>query len=493
MAQATLGVDRAEIERTKSLGAAAWIDEQMAMQLFESHVSWLKAQGRAADYYKFRSEGIDYTVWHKFLSSLDHLRQRVVFALSQILVVGDNLNGSWAGIQSGHYLDLLEQHAFGNFRALLEAVTLSPAMGNYLSMRGSRRTDSEGRRPDENYAREVMQLFSIGLVELNPDGTPRGTTANNAYDQTDVTGLSRVFTGWDLGANYDTVASAHTPMVNTASRHESGEKTFLGVTIPAGTGAVESMRIAMDTLASHPNVGPFIGRQLIQRLVTSNPSLAYVSRISAVWANDGKGVRGNLGAVVRAILLDAEARDTATARASATYGRLREPVLRFTQWARASQVGSASGKWEVSNLSAPSDYLGQSPMRSSSVFNFYRPGYVPPNTSLANANRVAPEFQITTETSVTAYINFMERVIRTTAGITRSDVVPKYTAWLALAGSPQALVDEANLVLASNQLSAATVTLIRDAVAAFPSSKSLERVQLALLLTLATPEYLVLK
>ena len=488
-----MGVDRVEIERTQSLGAAAWIDEQVLKPLSEGHVSWLKAQDRDTPFYEFRSQGTDYTVWRKFFSSPDHLRQRVVFALSQILVVGDNLNGRWAGIQYGHYLDLLEQHALGNYRALLEAVTLSPAMGNWLSMRGSRRADSQGRQPDENYAREVMQLFSIGLVQLNPDGSLQGGVAADTYDQADVTGLSRVFTGWDYGVDYRSVDSLSTPMTNTDSRHESGSKAFLGVTIAAGTSGVASLRIALDTLAAHPNVGPFLGRQLIQRLVTSNPSAAYVGRISAVWANDGKGARGNLGAVVRAILLDPEARDTAAARASTSAGKLREPVHRLTQWARACKATSASGKWEVPNLSAPDVYLGQSPMRSTSVFNFYRPGYVPPNTSLASANRVAPELQITTETSIAGYLNFMQSVITTQDGFARSDVRPNYSAWLALAGNPQALVDEANLVLASNQLSTNTVALIRDAVAAFPTSKLLERVHLALLLTLATPEYLVLK
>jgi uncharacterized protein (DUF1800 family) len=496
LAQASFGADRAEVDRTRGLGAAAWVDEQLALPRSTGHVDWLNAQGfNAYPTNEFSSAAADYTVWRKFLSSPDQLRQRVVYALSQIMVIGINgVTGRWPAFQVAYYLDLLEQHAFGNFRALLEAVTLSPAMGNYLSMRGSRRADANGRQPDENYAREVMQLFSIGLVELNPDGTPRGATSTDTYGQADVTGLSRVFTGWDYAAGDTTTpATAIVPLVNTASRHETGTKTFLGVTIPASTSAAESLRIALDTLAAHANVGPFIGRQLIQRLVTSNPSPAYVGRVSAVWANDGSGVRGNLAAVVRAILLDTEARDAAAARASTSAGKLREPVLRFAQWARAGRANSASGQWRLGNLSDPATRLGQSPLRSASVFNFYRPGYVPPNTSLATAGRVAPELQITTETSVAGYLNYMQSAVATTNGVSGSDVRPDYAAWLALAADPQALADEANLVLASNQLSAASVTLVRDAVAAIVAANTTQRVQAALLLTLGAPEYLVLK
>jgi uncharacterized protein (DUF1800 family) len=496
LAQASFGADRAEVDRARGLGAAGWIDDQLALPRSQSHVDWLTAQGfNLYPDFQFSRSATDYTVWRKFLSSPDQLRQRVVFALSQILVIGvDGISSRWPAFQAAYYLDLLEQHAFGNFRALLEAVTLSPAMGNYLSMRGSRRADTSGRQPDENYAREVMQLFSIGLVDLNPDGTPRGGTPTDSYVQADVTGLARVFTGWDYAAGDTTTpATVITPMVNTASRHESGAKTFLGITIPAATSAADSLRIALDTLAGNANVGPFIGRQLIQRLVTSNPSAAYVGRVSAVWANDGSGVRGNLAAVVRAILLDVEARDTAAVRASASAGKLREPVLRFAQWARAARAGSASGQWRLPNLSDPATRLGQSPLRSASVFNFYRPGYVPPNTSLATAGRVAPELQITTETSVAGYLNFMQSAIATVNGVTGSDVRPDYSTWLALAADPQALADEANLVLASGQLSTASVTLIRDAVAAIAATNTSQRVQVAMLLTLGAPEYLVLK
>ena len=286
------------------------------------------------------------------------------------------------------------------------------------------------------------------------------------------------------------------PLVNTASRHETGSKVFLGTTIAANTTAAESLRMALDALFNHANVGPHIGRQLIQRLVTSNPSPAYVASVSAAFANNGSGVRGDLKAVLRAVLTHAEARQVNAARSNNGYGKLREPVLRFTQWARASKANSASGQWRLGSLSDPAQRLGQSPLRSPSVFNFYRPGYVPPNTTIATASRVAPEFQITTESSVAGYLNFMQNAIATTSGVNGTDILPNYSAWLTLVGDPTGLADQANLVLAAGQLPAARVTLIRDAITAMPSTSDTDkrrRVHAALLLTLAAPDYLVMK
>jgi uncharacterized protein (DUF1800 family) len=499
LAQGGFGGNRAEVERVRALGSvSAWLDEQFAMPRSTGHVAWFRDQGfLAAD---IGRSGVDYTAWRTMCSSPDQLRQRMVFALSQILVVSlEGLGGSWAGWGIAYYLDLLDQHAFGNFRALLEDVTLTPAMGDYLSMRGSRRADTSGRQPDENYAREIMQLFTIGLVDLNQDGTPRRASGAlvDSYGEDDVSGLARVFTGWDYGSGSgDSPERLVKPLVNTASRHETGAKTFLGTTVPANTSAADSLRLALDRLFNHANVGPFIGKQLIQRFVTSNPSTAYVGRVAAAFNNNGAGVRGDLQAVLRAILTDAEARDTTTALSDSHSGKLREPMLRFASWARACSVGSASGQWRLGNLSDPATRLGQSPLHSVSVFNFYRPGYVPPNTAIAAAGKVAPEFQITTESSVAGYLNFMQSVISTTDGVLSSDLKPDYAAWLPLAADAAALASEANLLLAANQLSAARVALIRDALAAMPSATSanlLSRVHAAVLLTLATPECLVAK
>ncbi len=476
----------------RALGSAtAWLDEQFAMPRTQGYFAWAEVRAPGGS-----QSAVDYAVWRKFLSSPDQLRQRMVFTLSQILVVGlDGIPGADRAYSVLAYLDLLEQHAFGNFRELLEAVTLSTAMGAYLSMKNSRKADSSGRQPDENYAREVMQLFTIGLVQLNLDGTPRlqGGAPVDTYGETDVSGLARAFTGWD---NATDKAGRTSPMFNRPERHETGEKTFLGITVPANTSAIETLRIALDRLFNHANVGPFIGRQLIQRLVTSNPSPAYVGRVAAVFNDNGAGVRGDLAAVLRAILVDTEARDADAALADAHGGKLREPILRFAAWARACNVNSASGDWRVQDTADPATRLGQSTMRSPSVFNFYRPGYVPPNTAIASAGNVAPEFQITTETSVAGYLNFMQAAISDSGGLFSSDVKADYAAWLPLAGDPAALAAEANLLLAAGQLSAARVTIIRDAIAAMPSATNanrLNRVHAALLLTLAAPEFLVVK
>jgi uncharacterized protein (DUF1800 family) len=436
-------------------------------------------------------------VWRKFIQSPDQLRQRVVYALSQIFVVSiDSIDAEFPPFSVGNLLDIFDANAFGSYRTLLEQVTLSPVMGRYLSMMGSRKEDSSGRRPDENYAREILQLFSIGLVMLNPNGTPQlsGGQPVPAYTEADVSGLARAFTGWDYGAGYNTSSAQRQilPMVNIASRHETGTKTFLGTTVAAGTSAQATLTAALDRIAAHPNVGPFIGRQLIQRLVTSNPSAAYVGRVAAAFNNDGTGVRGNLRAVVRAVLLDAEARRAPTA--TATSGKLREPVLRFLQWARACGVTSPNDQWRLGNLSDPASRLGQSPLHSPSVFNFYRPGYVPPGTAIASNSLVAPEFQITTESSVAGYLNFMQGVISNTSGFVGSDLRPNYDAWLPLAGNPANLAAECNLVFAAGALSSGTLTTITNALTAMPSTNTAEqlrRIHAAVLLTLASPEYLV--
>jgi uncharacterized protein (DUF1800 family) len=238
----------------------------------------------------------------------------------------------------------------------------------------------------------VMQLFTIGLVELNADGTRRLTDGQpkETYGEADVRGLARVFTGWDFVSKTNNPDWPRTPMQHIASRHSLEEKRFLGVTVPPNTDGPASLRIALDTLFNHPNTAPFISRQLIQRLVTSNPSPAYVGRVSAKFADNGQGVRGDMKAVVEAVLNDTEARTPRNITQPApSWGKLREPVLRYTTFAR-NFGGTFNGEiWRIGPLSDPATALGQSPLRSPSVFNFYRPGYVPPNTSIARAKLVA--------------------------------------------------------------------------------------------------------
>ena len=441
----------------------------------------------------FNFSGVDNTLWRKLMSSTDVLRQRVTLALSEVFVVSmAGLPVNWRGMVAAAYMDTLEANAFGSFRTLLNDVTLSVGMGVYLNMRGNQKADGKGREPDENYAREVMQLFTLGLYQLNNDGSVK--TANGqpleTYTPDDIKGLARVFTGWDYDRFSNSVPDhARRPMVFTASRHSPESKSFLGVNLPAGTDGVAELRVALDTLFNHPNVGPFFGRQLIQRLVTSNPSPAYVSRVASAFNNNGAGVRGDMKAVIRAVLLDAEARSVNVA---ANWGKVREPMVRFIQWARTFNVSSPLGMWNVGDMSSASTRLGQSPLRASSVFNFFRPGYVPPGTSIGSAGLQAPEFQITNESTVVGYANWMQTVVASGVG----EVKGNYSDWLPLANDPGALFDKANLLLAAGQLSAGTRTTVTAAVTSMgvaTDAQKLNRVYATVWLVMCSPEYIVQK
>jgi len=495
LAQATLGYDKAQVAAVQASTYATWIEAQFAAPASPSHYDWLVAKGYDAETYRSGPQGLDNTIWRKLIASTDPLRQRMVLALSEICVVSvTGISTSWRQFAVGHYLDILEANAFGNYRTLLGEIALSTAMGYYLTYRGNAKANAAGSQPDENFARELMQLFTIGLVELQPDGTPTGT---ETYGASDVSQLARVFTGWDLdtsGLAQPLPPEVHLrPMAQVASRYESGSKTFLGTTIPAGTTAQAGLDMALDTLFAHPNMPPFISRQLIQRLVTSNPSPAYVGRVAAAFQDNGSGVRGDLKAVLRALLLDIEARDMVNL-ASPSFGKVREPVVRFLNWARGFGAVSAGDGWGIGDLSNPATRLGQSPMRSSSVFNFFRPGYVPPNTAIAGAGLAAPELQITTESSTAGYVNFMQRAIAgTPIGDTRAD----YTLSLVpLATDSAALLAEINLVIAANQVSSDTLATLKtalDSISVTTSAGKLNRVHAALTLVMASPEYIVQK
>ena len=524
----SLAVTEPEITDIRSVGYAAWLDKQMDIPVSQTGVAWLSSRGYdqvTTDEYYNNSVFADYMVWNQLITSPDPVRKRLAFALSQFFVVSTNgIEITWRSTAMAAYWDILNRHALGNFRQLLEDVTLSPAMGVYLSTLDNKKEDARsGRVPDENYAREVMQLFTIGLNELNNDGTKKmGTTGEpiETYTNSDVSNLARVFTGY----SYDWSNLVRTPSVRvpstliapieavirpmtsvpskwsrpqTASEHSMLEKTFLGTTIPANTDAPTSMKLALDALFNHPNVGPFFSKQMIQRLVTSNPSAGYVDRVAKIFNNNGSGVRGDLRAVFKAIWLDDEATNAA-GLTSPTFGKVREPVLRFTQWARTFGAASRSGNWIIANLSNPSNSLGQSPLRAASVFNFYRPGYVPANTAIATNALVAPEFQIVTEVSVAGYINFMASTIGSANGL-NNDVKATYTRELAIVTDTAALLNRLSLLLAGNQLADTTKATIKTALDAttVTDASSLadkeRRVFLATLLVFASPDYLVQK
>lgn len=526
--KSSLSVTEAEITNIKSIGYEPWLNAQMDAPINQTGVAWLSSRGYdqvTADNFFDNEYPGDYMIWNQLMSEANAVRKRVALALSEFFVVSlTGLDFSWRAQAIAYYWDQLNSNAFGNFRKLLEDVTLNPAMGYYLSTRGNRKEDPRtGRVPDENYAREVMQLFTIGLYQLNNDGTRKLDTNNQpieTYTNSDVTNLARVFTGynWDFTGNVKTPATNDpTRLINstgyvtkpmtidptkwefpsTTSQHSSLEVNFLGTNIPANTDGTVALKTALDALFNHANVGPFFAKQMIQRLVTSNPSTAYVDRVARVFNNNGSGTRGDLRAVFKAILLDDEAMNSAGLTA-ATFGKVREPMLRFVQWGRTFGATSTSGNWRIGNLSDLVSGLGQSALRSPSVFNFFRPGYVPANTAIATNSLVAPEFQLINESSTPGYVNFMTSAIGSTNGV-GGDVKAAYTSELAIAHDSTALLDRICLLLAANQITDATKATIKtalDATTVTQTSTTAEkqrRVYMAVLLVMASPDYLVQK
>ncbi len=494
LTQATMGFTSADIDRVVTVGPEGWLDEQFAMPRSISHWDWLVGNGYAITAYQSNTTGFDPVMWRQLIASPDQLRQRVGMALLDFLVVGiDGVNVSWRQFAVAAYVDLLLDGSFGNFRTLLTNVSLNPAMGYYLTFLGNRKANPQtGAVPDENYARELMQLFTLGLVRLSQDGSVQmsGGRPIETYVQDDITGLARVFTGFTLdGADNSTPERLRRPMAINASQHETGAKTFLGATI-AGANGLDDLNQALNVIFAHPNVPPFISRQLIQRLVTSNPPPGYIQRVAQVFENNGSGVRGDLRAVVRAILLDPEARMEPIA-GTPSFGKLREPIRRLTGWARAFNASSPSNTWPIGDTSSTANRLGQSPGRSPSVFNFFRPGYTPAGSPIATQGFVAPEFQIANEPSVIAYVNYMSGLVSAGSGDFRAD----YSQILPLAGDSNALIEEVDLLLGA-RLSVETKLAIRgavDAIAATAANGLQNRLYTAVLLTLAAPEYLVQK
>lgn len=513
LSQASFGPTADSIAAVMAGGPDGWLDNQFykAQTLHRYYVDSVAASqaGGATINQVYES------FWRQAALGEDQLRQRVVFELSQIFVVSlqdSNVYGYPRGVAS--YYDTLGQHAFGNFRNLLDAVAKHPMMGLYLSYMHNNK-ESATRVPDENFAREIMQLMTIGLYELNQDGTRKLVNGQpvETYDHDDVAGLAKVFTGWSWagpdkslnrfwGNDRSYAYRDFAPLQMYPQFHSTASKQFLGVTIPAGGTGENDMKIALDTLFRHPNVGPFFGKQLIQRLVTSNPSPAYVSRVAAAFNNDGKGVRGDMKSVIAAVLLDPEARP---ATATSGTGRLREPVVRLANWMRAFNAQSASGRYLLANLDDPLTGLGQTPLHSPSVFNFYRPNYVPPGGQIASAGLVAPEMQITSEPSVTGYLNFLIDLVPKGVG-KNWDISAAYANEIPLAANPAALVDRVNMLLLNGMMSTTLRSQIISAVTAVPqpvpngsknsnlvAQAKINRVHLAIFLAMASPEYLVTK
>jgi uncharacterized protein (DUF1800 family) len=581
---ATFGASLAEIDRVRALGGAtAYVDEQLAIprvstteytdyaqQLLNENAQqqhgctsptqptcpWLV---HAPMFYKRAMEGDD------------QLRQRVVNALSQILVVSianNRIQDSGVGMAS--YLDMLGNNVFaapigvrGSYHKILKEMTLHPAMGIYQDVLGSTQ-----EVPNENYAREILQLFSVGTVMLNLDGTPVDGNAQLAgiqtvpvYDEDTVKGFARAFTGWSFAnQDYDTpiyfyapTARWTTPMTPWPARrcpqslmwtptvvcdindpnksfprpHSLDSKKLLQytgapfATIPARTYtagfteaqlrtqaiqfAQEDIDRAIDNIFNHPNVGPFVAKQLIQRLTTSNPSNGYVSRVATVFNNNGSGVRGDMRAVIRAVLLDIEARDSVFASSDVTFGKLREPVLKFTQLHRAFNARPQSGYYDVWQTDDP-DWLGQSALKAPSVFNFYAPSFSPAG-AMGNSQLLGPEFEIASTSTVAGFAFFSGwGVIR---GFKYYDSTPfgqhpnhwrpdrsRYLSGVSpLADDPQALVDELDLLLTANNLKAdfraRLVTMIGAITDADIAQRRLERLDNAMWQIMHSQDYAI--
>lgn len=439
--------------------------------------------------------------WTNVVNGQDQLRQRMAFALSEILVVSDQSAAlSFQAQATSSYYDILVNNSLGNFRTLLEKVTLSPAMGLYLNMfRNDKANPATGVHADQNFAREVMQLFTVGLVRLNIDGSvqidSRGIPIPT-YGQNEVEQMSNALTGWASTPTQNTGENAWrfdvdyvNPMVAYPNHHDTSAKTIIGgVVIPSGGTAEQDLKIVLDTLFNHPNVGPFIASQLIKRLVTSNPSPAYVQRVATVFNNNGIGTRGDLLAVARAILTDPEAVTVSTANA---YGKLREPLIRMAHLWRAFSAADQSGNLaEFSVLQTSFSGFAQSVLSAPSVFNFFQPDYVR-SGSLALAGLVVPEFQITNENTLVLTNNQLQRqayqfidssgTIHTGANGFPSDnqgattVYLRTANWEALAADPTALVDRMNMVLMAGTMPASMRSSLIDYATSIPTSENFYR------------------
>ena len=504
LAQGAFGGSDADIQNLMSSGLNGWLTQQFALSPSESNVAWLQAQGLNVD--GPDRDGVQSSFWRKLISSPDVLRQRIMLALTDFIVVStEAITLNYRGMAAAYFLDQLEANAFGNYRDILLAVSHTPAMGQYLTFLNSVKANpTTGTMPDENYAREVMQLFSIGIVDLNLDGTPipgspGSAVAEATYSQTDVLNMARVFTGWQLDTSAGTAGGAAVirPMINNPAGSDTGSKVVLGTTIAANLDGEQNLTQAIAILMAHPNMAPFISRQLIQRLVTSNPSPDYVYRVASVFA----GTQGDMKAVITATLSDVEATSDANLDNPQT-GKLREPVVRFVQWARTFGLTLTDTQWaNIGNLSSQANALAESPLQAPNVFFFFQPGYSPPNTALAAANITAPEFGLTNETSVAGYMNFMQNRIAqgipTVNGV--AGAAADYSALTPLVnsgGNSAALLAELNLLLAAGQISATTLSSLQTALDTIDVSSTAgqnNRLYAALTLVMSAPEYLVQK
>jgi len=508
LAQATFGQRYEEILRAAELGPDAWLNAQFTAPIgLHTPVVDTLVQMQQDGELPVVADPVDqlilfrrYAWWNRTLTAEDVLRQRVAFALSEIFVVSDNVDAIIIDPYAlSTYQDTLLTHAFGNFRELLEAVTLHPTMGIYLSHVNNARANLVANTfPDENYAREVMQLFSIGLFELNSDGSQRlaGGSPIPTYDNDDIREMAKIFTGLSYGgvnaAFGNPVPNFREPMQMFEAAHEPGEKSLLdGVVVPAGQDGLQDVADALDNLFNHPNVGPFIGKQLIQRLVTSNPTPGYVSRVSAAFDGVTTGVRGDMRAVIRAVLTDPEAQIPASMVES---GRLREPLVRYVSMLRQLGITADDGLLYNDGF-LQQFFLRQHAYSAPSVFNFFLPSHTPPG-ALASAGLVAPEFQITDSSSIVSVSNIVDFTIN--GDFIFAEQPPfdsarlDYSGFVALAEQDlDGLLDRVDLVFTQGELSSSTRTVIHGILSELDPNDALLQAKTAIYLVLISPDYAV--
>ncbi len=522
LSHATLGHNQQDIQQVMTMGVEDWISNQLTIPRS------FTLESRVRLYHKMVKDSTNnlgattssrmwkYAWWQYLMTSNDALRQRVALALSELLVISDNSLFSNNAYALGVYYDRLLQNAFGNYRNLLTDVTYNPAMGIYLTSLNNPKSTASSF-PDENYGREVMQLFTIGTVMLNNDGSEI-LDANNVpvptYDNDDIAEFAKIFTGltwadrtqWNRSAANDTSYIPNMVMWNTW--HEPGTKTLLNNFVVPNRNPVNGIADitdALDNLFNHSNTPPFVSRFLIQRLVTSNPSPQYINRVANVFINNGQGVRGDLAAVVRAILLDFEATDCSKGD-DVNFGMLREPFVRYVQFNKAFNVSTLSGNYrnDMNNIFLAT---GQRPLSSPTVFNFFQQDYQPIGP-ITDANLVAPEFQITDAQTIVGYVNSLYR------WLFNNDVADEYDLFTNEVDAHYAdeissvdysgdfinttddrihiLLDKFNLWLAHGRLSATSLKIISDVIKQFPSVSNTEktdRIKLAIYLIMTSPEY----
>lgn len=544
LAHATLGFTMDELEQVTQSSLESWIDDQLQQPLttytlptveiiFDLYDQCMEMYGDDCDQrFNVNSVMWRYAWSDHMMHKPDKLRQRVAMALSEILVVSDNsqLTNSPHGL--AFYFDALMKNTFGNYEDLLVDVTYTPAMGFYLSHFNNPKSEPAlNRRPDENYAREIMQLFTIGLHELNQDGTRKIDQETGlwipTYDNTGISELAKVFTGlsgskWQNDEDTRTVEfgrrvfrySFIDPMIMYEDFHEQGTKTIVGGhTIRAGQSGDEDIEEAINVLFNHNNIGPFLSTRLIQRLIKSNPSPEYVERMADVFDDNGSGVRGDLGALVKAILLDEEAIECYRIDQTSN-GMLRNPSLRYSQMVMGLQAKAPNGKYWNSGLFFQ-EQAGHFILSAPSAFNFYTPDYVP-DAGFALYDLVGPEFQILNSSTSSNYVNWMLLALNKDYFddrfdeqfpdlINESSFIPyindneeyeaKFTdpRWLSLAEQPDQLLDYLDLLLANGQLSDQSRARFNKSLSRSDLFNKEEAAKYGLFLIMIDPDYLIMK